>query len=284
MVRKMQVATVLVLTVVVGSFQGGATAQPAGEQKMEIQIEGSTTVGPIAKAFAEAFMNEHDNVNITLKMTGSGDGAAALIDGRCHIANMSRFMKPGEFKKAVDGGVLPVIHTVAMDGVCVAVHPANPVGELTSEQVKDIYLGKTTNWAQLGGVNQKIVVLSRDSSSGTFGVFSELVLDDEKMTSGVEYVNSNEHMRKRIGTTVGAIGYVGLGYVDRTVKAVKLDGVVPNRRTVGSGQFPIARPLFMVTNGYPKLGSPVHQFVTFYLTEEGQDLIEEKGFVPVTNY
>ncbi|MFP3937505.1 MAG: PstS family phosphate ABC transporter substrate-binding protein [Phycisphaerae bacterium] len=284
MARKLQMAAVatVVLAVLFGAC-GEVLAQSAGDEE-QIQIEGSTTVGPIAKAFAEAFMSEHENVNVTVKLTGSGDGAAALIDGRCHVAAMSRFMKPGEFAKAVENGVLPVAHTVAMDGVCPVVHPSNPVGELTTQELKDIYLGNITNWKQLGGVDQRIVAISRDTSSGTFGVFSKLVMNDEKMTGGVEYVTSNQNMHQRIASTRGAIGYVGVGFLDRNVKAVKLDGVAPDRRTLATGQFPLVRPLFMWTDGYPKIGSTLHQFVSFYLTETGQDIIEAKGFVPLTKY
>jgi len=129
-----------------------------------LHLEGSTTVGPIADAFAEYFKSIYPDLNITVKKTGSGDGAAALVNGRCDIANMSRFMKEKEFTKAVANGVLPVAHVVAMDGVCIIVHPSNPVKELTTAQVRDIYMGKITNWNQLGGPNAKIVPISRDTS------------------------------------------------------------------------------------------------------------------------
>ena len=105
-----------------------------------------------------------------------------------------------------------------------------------------------------------------------------------KIAKNVEYVTHTEHARSRVKTTTGAIGYVGLGYVDKSVKALKIDGVIPTRKTIATGTYPISRPLFMFTNGYPKLGSTVHAFVTFHLTETGQDVIEAKGFVPVTNY
>lgn len=255
-----------------------------GANQKTLQIEGSTTVGPIADAFKEYFDNMYSDVKITVKKTGSGDGAAALVDGRCDIANMSRFMKENEFKKAVSNGIFPVAHVVAMDGVCVVVHPSNPVKKLNTEQVRAIYKGEIKNWNELGGANMEIVVISRDTSSGTYETFHNLVMNKEEMTSGVEYVNSNPQAHARVKTTVGAIGYVGLGFVDANVKALTIDGVNPSRRTIASGAYPISRPLFMFTNGYPQLGSMTHKFVTFYLTESGQDLIEAKGFVPLTNY
>lgn len=249
-----------------------------------LQIEGSTTVGPIADAFAEVFQNMHKDVSITVKKTGSGDGAAALIDGRCQIATMSRFMKGKEFKKAVANGVSPVAHAVAMDGVCVIVHPSNPIKKLTIEQIRSIYKGETVNWKELGGADQPIVAISRDTSSGTYETFHKLAMKKEKMAGSVEYVNSNPQSHARVKTTAGAIAYVGLGFVDHNVKALKVNDVMPSRRTIASGTYPISRPLFMFTNGYPKLGSLVHAFVTFHLSERGQEIIEAKGFVPVTSY
>lgn len=249
-----------------------------------LQIEGSTTVGPIADAFASYFKTVYPDLQITVNQTGSGDGAAALIDGRCDIADMSRFMKPDEFAKAVGKGVLPVAHVVAMDGVCVVLHPSNPVAALTTPQVRDIYAGKITDWSQVGGVSAPIVAISRDTSSGTYETFETLVMEGQKMGPSVEYVNSNPQAQARVRTTRGAIGYVGLGFVDPSVKAVKVDGIMPTRQTIASGTYPVSRPLFMFTNGYPKLGSMVHRFCTFYLTERGQELVEAKGFVPLTDY
>jgi phosphate transport system substrate-binding protein len=250
----------------------------------KLQIEGSTTVGPIGDAFAEAFKSLYPDCSITVSKTGSGDGAAAIVDGRCDIAMMSRFMKEAEFKKAVVNNVFPVAHVIAMDGVCVVVHQSNPVKELTTEQVRSIYTGKIKNWKEVGGVDKPIVVISRDTSSGTYESFNELVMHKEKMADSVEYVNSNPQAHARVRETEGAIGYVGLGFLDRYVKAVKIDGVMPTRSTIAKGVYPVSRPLFLFTNGYPKLGSMAHAYVTYHLTEQGQEIIEAKGFVPLTEY
>ncbi|MBM4102960.1 MAG: phosphate ABC transporter substrate-binding protein [Planctomycetes bacterium] len=253
------------------------------EEKSAVGLDGSTTVGPIGDAFAEVFMKSH-NCSITVKKTGSGDGVAALIDGRCDIAMSSRFLKPEEFKKAVEKGIYPVAHTVAMDGVCIIVHPSNPVKELTGQQVCDIYMGKITNWKDLGGPDMPIVAISRDTSSGTYEVFHEKVLKKQNMAAGVEYVNANPQAYARVKTTPGAIGYVGLGFLDDNVKSLKIDGIMPTKQTIADGTYLVSRPLFLFTNGYPKLGSVIHAFCIFYLTEEGQSIIEAKGFVPMTNY
>jgi phosphate transport system substrate-binding protein len=267
-----------------GMLLGTGAPVVAADAPGALQLEGSTTVGPIADAFAEAFKRLYKGVSITVKKTGSGDGAAALVDGRCDIASMSRFMKAKEFQAAVEKGIFPVAHVVAMDGVCVIVHPSNPLEALSKGQVQQIYKGEITNWKQVGGPDMRIVVISRDTSSGTYETFHGLVMNKEKMAPTVEYVNSNQQAYSRVKTTRGAVAYVGLGFVDRHVRALKIDGILPSRKTIASGDYPVSRPLFMFTNGYPKLGSMVHKFVTFHLSEKGQEIIEAKGFVPVTNY
>jgi len=257
---------------------------PALAQETKIVVDGSTTVGPIAKAFVEYYGSGHPDVNITVSESGSGIGAKSLINGTCDVADMSRFMKDKEFKAAVAKGVLPVAHVIAMDGLPIIVHPSNPVKNLTIEQVRDIYRGKITNWSEVGGPNVKIVKVSRDTNSGTYETFNHVVMQGDKIAADVEHVGSNGAVRQRVQSTPAAIGYAGLGFVDRTVKALTINGIEPNRETVSSGVYPIARPLFMFTNGYPKLGTPLHAFVTLHLTRDGQEIIEEIGFVPVTNY
>jgi len=254
------------------------------EKQTKIIIDGSTTVGPIAKAFAEYYMSMHTDVNVTISESGSGNGAKSLINGVCDIADMSRFMKLNEYKAAIEKGVTPVAHVVAMDGIAIIVHPSNPVGKLTVEQVRDIYMGKITSWKQIGGSDVAIVMISRDTNSGTYESFEKLVMKKEKIAENAEYVGSNGAIRQRVQSTKAAIGYVGLGFVDRTVKALEINGVYPDPSTVASGVYPVARPLFMFTNGYPKLGSHLFSFVTLYLTPKGQEIVEEIGFVPITRY
>jgi len=262
----------------------GMSAGAGAGESVKIVIDGSTTVGPIAKAFAEYYMSGHKDVNITVSESGSGNGAKSLLNGMCDIATMSRFMKHGEFKAAVEKGRLPVAHVVAVDGIAMIVHPSNPAGELTVEQVKGIYKGEYTNWKQLGGPDVQIVMISRDTNSGTYETFEKLVMDKEKIHENTEYVGSNGAVRQRVQSTPAAIGYVGLGFVDRSVKALKIEGIYPDSRTIASGVYPIARPLYMFTDKYPKLGSHLHAFITLYLTQRGQEIIKEIGFIPVTQY
>jgi len=254
------------------------------QAQKEISIDGSTTVGPIIDAFVGAFEKTHPEIKFSVKKTGSGDGAAALIDGRCQIATMSRFMKKDEYQKAVAADKMPVPFTICMDGVCMIVHPSNPIRELKKEQIKAIYTGKITNWREVGGANLPIVAMSRDTSSGTYEVFHQLAVDGDKLGDKVEYANANPQIFTRVSTTPGAIGYVGLGFVKTGVKAVPYEGIMPSKRTIVSGTYKLSRPLYLFTDGYPELGSALLDFCNFFLTEEGQSIIEAKGFVPLTNY
>jgi phosphate transport system substrate-binding protein len=258
-----------------------------------IVMEGSTTVGPIAKAFAQYYMSLHEDVNITVSESGSGNGAKSLLNRKCDIANMSRFMKPGEFAACVANKVLPIAHVVALDGLPVLVHPSNPVGNLTVEQVRKIYTGEINNWREVGGPDLKIVKISRDTNSGTYETFQKKVMaytgaDGESvntdMAADTEYVGSNGAVRARVQSTPVAIGYAGIGFIDKTVKPLRINGIEPSLETVKSGAYPIARPLYMFTNGMPAMGTHLYNFVNLYLSETGQDLVEEIGFIPVTQY
>jgi len=243
----------------------------------KIVISGSTTVLPIAQKAAEVFMNSNQHADISVRGGGSGVGIAALIDGTCHIADSSRPIKDTELDKAVANGKRPKANVVAMDGICVIVNPSNSVSALTKKQVKDIYTGKISSWKQVGGSGGKIVVVSRDTASGTFEAFGELALAKEKVRPDALMQASNQAIATTVAGTPGAIGYIGLGYLSEHVKAVDIDGIKASKATVLSGKYPIGRPLFMYTNGAPK--GLVKEFLDFILSEEGQQLVEQQGFV-----
>ncbi len=266
------------------AITAAAAVTGAASASEKIVIDGSTTVGPIAKAFAEYFMAANPEVNITVSESGSGNGAKGLVNSTCDVGAMSRPMKDTEFKAAADKGIQPVAHVVALDGLPILVHPSNPVQDLTVEQVRNIYLGRISNWKELGGPDKKIVTISRDTNSGTYETFAKLVMSKQKIHENCEYVGSNGAIRQRVQSTPAAIGYAGLGFVDKTVKALKINGVYPSAETVQTGEYAIARPLYMYTNKYPKLGSTLYRFMTIHLTEDGQEMVEEIGFVPVTAY
>ncbi len=246
----------------------------------QIVVDGSTTVGPIAKAFAEHYMAKHPEVNVTVSESGSGNGAKSLINAACDVATMSRPMKNSEKKAAQDAGVLPIERVVAMDGIAIAVHPSNPVADLTLEQLRRIFTGEIRRWSELGGPDQPIVAISRETNSGTYECFETLVMAQQKMDAKVEYVGSNGAVRQRVMSTPGAIGYVGLAFVEG-VKAVPVEGVEATPETVLDKTYPIARPLYVYTNGRPATGSLLADYVGLADTADGKQIIADMGFVPM---
>jgi phosphate transport system substrate-binding protein len=243
----------------------------------DLTIKGSTTVLPIAQACAEAYMDAHSEITISVQGGGSGVGIASLLDGTCDIADASRAIKEKEINQAKEAGVEPMEHVVARDAIAVVVHPTNPVKGLSRVQIKAIYTGKISNWSEVGGEDKKIVILSRDSASGTFEAFNKLALDKEKVRPDALLQASNQAIAVSVSKTPGAIGYIGLGYVSDDVKVITVDGIEPTKETALSGEYPLSRPLYMYTNGEPE--GAVKDFIGFVLSEVGQDLVEENGFV-----
>lgn len=243
----------------------------------KIVLEGSTTVLPIAQKAAEVFMDSNSGAEISVRGGGSGVGIASIIDGTCDIGDASRSIKDSELDRAASMGRDIKAHVVAMDGIAVIVNPANKVSALSKKQVKDIYLGRVSNWSQVGGDDQKIVVISRDSSSGTFEAFGTLALEGAKVRSDALMQASNQAVASIVARTPQAIGYVGLGFMSGNVKAVEYEGVMPSKEGVLTGKYMLGRPLFMYTNGAPK--GLVKEFIDFVKSPEGQKLAEEEGFV-----
>ena len=244
-----------------------------------LTLAGSTTVLPIAQRAAEEFMNLHPDVSISVRGGGSGMGIAALIDGTVDIANSSRPIKTKELKKAREKGIKPVGTVIAKDGIAVIVHPSNPVGELSLAQIRAIYTGEINKWKEVGGESKTIVVISRDVASGTFEVFKKLALGGERVRPDALMLASNKAVATTVAKTPGAIGYIGLGYLSPEVKAVKVEGVYPSKEDVVSGEYKLARPLFMYTDGEPR--GLAGEFINFILSPKGQKIVEELGFVPV---
>ncbi len=247
----------------------------AGER---IVLQGSTTVFPIAQRCAEEFRRLHPEVNISVRGGGSGVGIAGLIDGTCDIADASRPMKEKEIEKARRQGFTPKEFVIARDAIAVIVHRTNPLEGMTLEDLKKIYSGQITNWKALGGPDRRIVVVSRDSASGTFETFNKLVLREARLTPRALYQASNKAVLLTVAKSKGAIGYIGLGYLTGEVKALKVEGVYPSRETVLKGTYPLQRPLFMYTRGEPR--GVVREFIQFVLSERGQKIVEEVGFIP----
>jgi len=244
-----------------------------------IVIKGSTTVLPVAQVTAEAYMKAHPGVNISLSGGGSGNGIKALIDGSTDIATSSRNIKPKEAQLAQTKSVSPAPHRIAIDAIVPIVHPDNPVTDLSIEQLSLIYQGKIKNWKEVGGKDLKIVVVSRDTSSGTYEVWEEKILHKAKVTPRAQLQASNGAVIQTISRNRYAIGYIGLGYLNASVRALTVGGTEAAAATALSGAYPVARPLLMFTNGQPT--GTVADFITFVVSKEGQGLVRKEGFVPL---
>ncbi len=243
-------------------------------------INGSTTVLPIAQKVAEAYMKANPEVRISISGGGSGNGIKSLIDGTTDIADSSRFIKEKEVEQAVAKGVYPVPFAVAYDCIVPIVHPGNSVKNLTIDQLKAIYQGQITNWKEVGGPDMKIAVISRDTSSGTYEVWEEKVMRKERVYPGALLQASNGAVVQAVSNNKNAIGYIGHGYINDSVQPLTVNGVKGTPETTLDGTYPISRPLFMFTNGWPK-GDALN-FINYVLNpSKGQKLVGEVGFVPL---
>ena len=284
---------VLLMSAVVLQGCGNKKPETSPEQGGRAQIienKGSDTLVNLALAWAEAYMLAHPDVSISVTGGGSGTGIAAMINGTVSIANASREMKPEEIQAAKANGISPVEFVVARDAIAVVVNPFNPVQHLTIQQISNIYTGRIRNWKEVGGQNRPIVLLSRESNSGTYVYFLENVIRMENSKSRLLFspdtllMPSSEGISSEIRQNPNAIGYDGLGYVtgDQKVIAVSKNEngpfVVPSAATVKDGSYPIARPLYVYTAGQPT--GQIKDYIEWVLNG-GQTLVAKLGFVPL---
>jgi phosphate transport system substrate-binding protein len=262
---------------------GGAAA---ALQTTTLTIKGSDTMVHLVSAWAEAFMQRHPNTEISVTGGGSGTGFAALLNRTTDICAASRDMLPREIELAKSKEMNPVRRLVARDGIAIIVHPSNPVATLTMEQLRKIYTGAYDNWSQVGGADKKIVVYSRDNSSGTFVYFQEHVLLKRDYRSDARMMPATSIVVQSVSEDDGAIGYVGLGYAVEAGDAVKVlairrtaedPAVLPSAESVRSGEYSIARPLRLFTAEEPK--GLAAKFIEFCLGQEGQEIVRETGYV-----
>ncbi len=245
-----------------------------------IVIKGSTTVLPIAQSTLEAFMKANPGVNVSLSGGGSGEGVKALIDKTINIANSSREIKDKEVQLAKSKGVNPVATVVAIDAIVPIVNPRNKVKNLSIDQLSQIYQGKITNWKEVGGEDLQIVVISRDSSSGTFEAWAEMVLNKAKVTPRAQMQASSGAIVQAVSKNRYAIGYIGLGYINKSIKPLPVNGIEATIENAFSKAYPVARPLYMYTNGQPT--GETAKYIHFVLSPAGQELVAKDGYVPVT--
>jgi phosphate transport system substrate-binding protein len=258
----------------------GTTVPTDGAASGRLSVTGSTTVLPVAQALAERFMELNPNADIQISGGGSSVGITSVGEGTAEIGMSSRDLKEAERSK------YPALRPVAIarDGIVMIVNPSNTVPALTIEQVRDIYAGTVTNWQQVGGADRPIVPIGRDSAAGTREVFTEKIMGTTNTTPTMLEKNSNGAIQSSVAPNPSAIGYVGLGYVDATVRAVDLSvngtAVAPTIGNVVGGQYPLARELSFVTNG--EATGLAQEFIAFALGDEGQGIVEDEGFVSVT--
>ncbi len=246
----------------------------------KVVIKGSTTVLPITQKAIEAFSKMHKDVSISVDGSGSGNGIKAIIDGTTDIANSSRAMKDNEKTKASDKGARIKEIVCAFDMIVPVVHPKNPLSKISMDQLKGIFDGSITNWKEVGGPDETIVVISRDTSSGTYEYWNEEVLKKGDVTPRAQLQASNGAVVTTVANNPKAIGYIGFGYMNSSVKALDVNNVKATLPNGKSGRYPISRKLYMYVN--EKNYSPqARAFVQFILGRQGQALVKDAGYIPL---
>jgi len=261
-----------------------AAAIPAFASAGTVTVKGSDTMVILAQRWAEEYMKKPGGKKIQVTGGGSGTGLAALVNGTTDIANASRSIKDSEKSRVRERfKTLPVETAVARDGVAVYVNGANPVSRLTKAQLKAIYLGDVTNWKDVGGPDARIVIYSRENSSGTYVFFKEHVLEDLDFSPAAQTLPGTAAVVNAVSKEKWGIGYGGAAYATG-VKEVEVvgdggKGYLPTAANVKAGKYPLSRPLFMVTRGAP--GGEILEFIDFCLSPEGQGIVTQVGYFPV---
>lgn len=249
------------------------------------KLKGSDTVLPLAQKEAENFMKSNKAAKVIVTGGGSGVGLAALVDGTTDVAMASRKMKLSEKMKLQDAGKAVKETIVAYDALAVIVNPANKVGQLTREQLEGIFTGKIKNWKEVGGDDLTIVVYSRESSSGTYEFFKEHVMGNKNYASSVLSMPATGSIIQSVSQTKGAIGYVGLAYVEKEIKTIKVSYdkgktfVAPSMASAIDKTYPVVRPLYYYYIAASE--KAVKPFVDYCLSAEGQKIVEQVGYVPL---
>ena len=245
-----------------------------------VTVNGSTTVLPAMQLVAEGFMKANPNITVTISGTGSGNGIKALRDGMTDIAMSSRDLKSKEAQDFEAHNMKTVRITVAHDAIIPVVSTKNAVKALTMEQLKDIFAGKIKSWDEVGGAKAPIVVVGRDSSSGTFECFQELVMGKTRVSPRALVQASSGGVVQAVSQNPNAIGYIGVGYMDQQTNALKVNGVKPGMDTAKNKTWPISRDLSLFTVGEP--AGNAKSLIDFMLSAEGQKDVLKAGYVPVS--
>lgn len=271
----------LALAVLAGC--GAENSADTARKGDKITIIGSTSVGPLARSLADSFMEREKGVTVDIQEIGSTEGIQAVINGTADIGTSSRELKEAE-KEAGLG-----VQTIAYDGIAIVVNPANPVADLTGEQIAQIFKGEITNWQEVGGVKQQITVVNREAGSGTRGAFQELLKLEEKQADGTKRSLITDHslvmdstgaLKATVAANEAAVGYLSLGVLDETVKGLKVNGVEPTLQNVKNETYAIWRPFLMLTP-QGELKAQVKAYLDFIKSAEGQKIVATEKFIPV---
>lgn len=254
------------------------------QNKKSSTVKGSDTMVHLMSTLAEAYMKKNPEAKVSVTGGGSGTGIAALLNGTTDVCASSRDMQQKEKDQAKEKNINPVEKIIAYDGIAIVVHPDNPIKDITLEQLKKIYTGAYKNWKEIGGPDQPLTVLSRESNSGTYVFFQEHVLNKENYAPTVKLMPASSSIVQSVSADKWSIGYVGLGYTKEgniKVVPVKKDdsspAVAPSHGTVLDKTYSIARPLYLYFNGEP--AGNLKMFLDFSLTGEGQKIVEETGYI-----
>ena len=239
-----------------------------------VNTDGSTSMNDVMLALIEGFKSVQPGVTVNYNGSGSGSGISGVLAGSCDLGLSSRGLTDDE---KAEGAVENVI---AKDGVAVVVNPANPVTELTTEQIAKIFTGEITNWSEVGGEDAEIAVFGRDSASGTRSAFEEILGIQDKCAYLNEYSSTGDVIGN-VASNPNAIGYASLSAVDETVSAVSVDGVAPTEATVADGSFPIQRPFVIVTVEGTELSEAAQAFLNYAMSADVADIISAAGAVAV---
>ena len=256
-----------------------AEEQAEGAEGKEIAgtvtMAGSTSMEKLANAAAEAFMEKYPSVTVTAEFTGSSAGIESVTAGSVDIGNSSRNLKDDEKANGI------VENIVAIDGIAVVLDPANTVADISQEQLTDIYTGKVTNWSELGGADEPIVVVGREAGSGTRGAFEEL-LGIEDACAYANELDSTGAVIAKVASTPGAVGYASLDAVDDTVVTVSIDGVAATEENIKAGGYLLSRPFVMATKGeISEQSEVVQEFFAYLTSDEGKEIIKGVGLITV---
>lgn len=259
----------------VAESSAAAPAETTADLSGSISMVGSTSMEKLANALSEAFMEEYPDVTVTAEFVGSGAGIEAVTNGTADIGNSSRSLKDEEKAAGV------VENVVAIDGIAVCVDPANEVADLTKEQLTNIYNGTITNWKEVGGADEPIIVIGREAGSGTRGAFEELV-DLKDACKYANELDSTGAVIAKVASTPGAIGYASLDALDDSVKALSLEGVEATAENIKAGNYFLSRPFVMATKGeISEQNDLVQAWFDFVLGDEGQQVASEVGLITV---